>query len=216
MRYLFAIFYAFIAPALLSPTASVAQRSPDATRWKNGNGAWTEVAKWTAGLPTVFKEASIGGASSVVIPPGNFTTAELSVGTEAGDRTRVEVNGGRLLVRQDSLIVGEYSTGTAQFVLNSGTVESTMDIFVGGATGSTGRMNQSSLIVKGGVLIGLTLTVGEGLGSDSTLEVDGSRATAISALEFVELLADSDPGGKPATTTLAFTLDSLGVTPITI
>ncbi len=91
-----------------------------------------------------------------------------------------------------------------------------MDIFVGGASASTKRMNTSALIVRGGELIGLTLTIGEGLGSDSTFEVAGSRATAISALEFVDLHAHADPSGKPAVTTMSFTLDDHGVTPIAI
>jgi pectate lyase len=200
----------------LSAAYGRAAISPGPTLWKGGNGNWNDSAKWSAGLPTTFGEAAIGGASNVVIPPGDFSTAALRVGTESGDRARVEVNGANLLIRQDSLIVGEFSGGVAQFVLNDGSVESAMDIFVGGATASTGRMNRSSLLIKGGLMIGLSLTAGEGLGSASTVEIIGSRATAISALEFVELLAFSDPGGKPAITTLAFTLDAQGVTPIAI
>lgn len=201
---------------LLSAAYGYAAVSSGPTQWKGGNGNWNDGAKWSAGLPTAFGEASIGGASDVVIPPGDFTTAALRVGTEARDRARVEVNGANLLIRQDSLVVGEFSGGVAQFVLNGGSVESAMDIFVGGATASTGRMNRSSLVIKDGRLIGLSLTAGEGLGSDSTVEIVGSRSTAISALEFVEMLAFADPGGKPATTTLAFTLDAHGVTPIAI
>jgi len=201
---------------LLSAAYAYAAESSGPTHWKGGNGNWNDGAKWSAGLPTTFGEAIIGGVSDVVIPPGDFTTASLRVGTEAGDRTKVEVNGANLLIRQDSLIVGEFNGGMAQFVLNGGSVESAIDIFVGGATASTGRMNRSSLVIKSGLLIGLSLTAGEGLGSDSTVEIVGSRPTAISALEFVEMLAFSDPGGKPAITTLAFTLDAHGVTPIAI
>ena len=201
---------------LLSAAYGYAAVSSGPTEWKGGNGNWNDGAKWSAGLPTAFGEATIGGASNVVIPSGDFTTAALRVGTGAGDRARVEVNGANLLIRQDSLVVGEFNGGVAQFVLNGGSVESAMDIFVGGATASTGRMNRSSLVIKDGRLIGLSLTAGEGLGSDSTVEIVGSRSTAISALEFVEMLAFSDPGGKPATTTLAFTLDAHGVTPIAI
>jgi pectate lyase len=201
---------------LLSAAYPYAAVSSGPTVWKGGNGNWDDGAKWSAGLPNTFGEATIGGASDVAIPPGDFTTAALRVGTEAGDRAKVEVNGANLLIRQDSLIVGELSGGVAQFVLNGGSVESAMDIFVGGATASTGRMNRSSLVIKDGRLIGLSLTAGEGLGSDSTIEIDGSRSAAISALEFVEMRAFSDPGGKPAITTLGFTLDEHGVTPIVI
>lgn len=207
---------AFLLLTLLGAAYAYAAESSVPTHWTGGNGNWNDGAKWSAGLPTTFGEATIGGVSDVVIPPGDFATAALRVGTETGDRAKVEVNGANLLIRQDSLIVGEFSGGVAQFVLNGGSVENAMDIFVGGATASTGRMNRSSLVIKEGRLIGLSLTVGEGLGSDSTVEVVGSRSTAISALEFVEMRAFSDPGGKPATTTLGFTLDAHGVTPIAI
>ena len=100
--------------------------------------------------------------------------------------------------------------------MNSGILESVMDIFVGGATGSAGRMNRSLLRIRGGRLTGLSLTIGEGLGSNSTIEIMGSAPQSISALEFVEMHARSDPGGTPAVTTLSFILDAHGVTPIVI
>lgn len=192
-----------------------AEESP-ATVWNGGSGNWTDGAKWSAGVPNLFRGTMIGGASHVAIADGDVVAADLRVGTGPADRAELQVNGGHLLVRQDSLVIGEYSGGEARLVVNDGGVESAMDIFVGGATGSAGRMNKSALIIKGGRLIGLTLTVGEGLGSETTLEVDGSRATAISVLEFVQLMAFADPGGKAGQSTLAFTLDAHGVTPIAI
>jgi len=216
MPFMPAAFRDTVLLMLVGSTCAYGAASSSSTQWRGGSGSWSSAAKWTDGVPTVLSEATIGGVSEVAVPRGDFSTADLRIGTEAGDRVKVAVNGARLLVRQDSLIVGEYSGGVAQFVLNDGSVESAMDVFVGGATASTGRMNRSALIVNGGELIGLTLTLGEGLGSDSTLAVNGSRARAISALEFVDLLAHSDPGGKAATATLSFTLDAHGVTPISI
>src|SRR5271156_6930974 len=125
---------AFLLLILLSAADVYAAVSSGPTQWKGGNGHWNDDSKWSAGLPTAFGEAAIGGVSDVVIPPGDFTAASLRVGTEAGDRAKVEVNGANLLIRQDSLIVGEFNGGMAQFVLNGGSVESAMDIFVGGAT----------------------------------------------------------------------------------
>lgn len=55
------------------------------TRWRGGNGAWTDAAKWTAGMPSIVREADIGGVSEVTIPRGNFQAAMLRAGTEAGD-----------------------------------------------------------------------------------------------------------------------------------
>ena len=93
-----------------------------------------------------------------------------------------------------------------------------MDVFVGGATGSTGSIDfRSSLTIRGGTFVGLTLTLGEGLGSNSTFAVEGSHATAISPRSNSSLSSQQrDPGGTPATSTLSFTLDEHGVTPIMI
>jgi len=186
------------------------------TDWTGGVGQWTDSARWSGGAPTAFKEVSVRGNSSVVIPRGSYVAGRLNVGTNGGARARVELDGGELLVRQDSLIVGEYTGSEGTFVLNSGTLQSVMDVFVGGATGSTGRMNKSSLVIRGGSFVGLTLTIGEGLGARSEVSIEGSRATAISALEFVSMLASADPSGKPGESTLSFTLDEHGVTPIMI
>lgn len=202
-----------IAAIALIPGCAAAQSQT--TEW-TGNGSWTSAAHWSRGLPSVFTEASIRKNSHLTIPRGSFRVARLDVGTEQGDDVHAALDGGHLLIRQDSLIVGEYTGSNATFDLNSGTLESVMDIFVGGASGSSGRMNHSLLRITGGQLTGLSLTIGEGLGSHSTVAIIGSRPESISALEFVALHADSDPRGTPAVTTLAFTLDAHSVTPITI
>jgi pectate lyase len=203
-----------LASILLNPITEA--QSPGQTTWPKESGRWIVTARWSGGVPTVFQEATVRGTSSVVIPHGSFAVARLDVGTNRGDHSRVELNGGKLLIRQDSLIVGEHTGSDGSFVLNSGSLEDAMDVFVGGATGSTGRMNRSFLTIRGGTFVGLTLTIGEGLGSDSTVSIEGSRANAISALEFVQLVPAADPSGTPGNATLAFTLDEHGVTPITI
>jgi hypothetical protein len=129
---------------LIAPVAADAPVS----KW-SGSGLWTSARHWDHGIPTVFTEATVDGESTVTVPDGQFTVARLDVGTESGDQARVSLDGGHLLVRQDSLIVGERTGGDAQFTLNSGFLESVMDIFVGGATASTQRMNRSILRVRG-------------------------------------------------------------------
>lgn len=201
-----------IAAAILQACASAQSKT---TTWA-GTGDWTSAKHWSHGLPSVSTDASVRRDSNLTIPHGNFAVARLGVGTESGDNVRASLDGGHLLIRQDSLLVGERTGSNAEFDLNSGTLESVMDIFVGGASGSTGRMNHSLLRIRGGRLTGLSLTIGEGLGSNSTVDIIGSTPRSISALEFVEMLAQSDPGGTPAVTTLSFTLDDHGVTPIII
>ncbi|MBS1816285.1 MAG: hypothetical protein JSS87_15550 [Acidobacteria bacterium] len=192
-----------------------AAAQPRTTTW-TGTGNWTSTAHWSNRLPSVFTEASLRKQSDVAIPRGNFTVARLAIGTEPGDHVRASLNGGHLLVRQDSLIIGEYTGGDAEFNLNAGLLESVMDIFVGGATASTGRMNHSLLNIRGGNLIGLSLTIGEGLGSQSTVAIFGSKPASIQALEFLTLHAEADPDRTPGRTTLAFTLDEHGATPVSI
>jgi pectate lyase len=186
------------------------------SEWIGGTGEWNDATMWSNGLPAVETEASVSGHSTVRIPVGQYTAAQLAVGNRAGDRARVELDGGELLLRQDSLRIGEYTDSEGTFVLNSGAMHCVMDVFVGAATGSTQRMTKAALIVRGGSFVGLTLTIGEGLGAESMVTIEGSRAEAVHALEFVSLLAYADPSGKPGHSTLSFVLDEHGVTPITI
>jgi hypothetical protein len=202
----------FLAVAAILPTCAAAQLQT--TTW-TGTGNWISPKHWSHGLPSVSTDARIRRDSDITIPRGSFTVARLDVGTESGDNVRASLQGGHLLIRQDSLIVGERSGSSAEFDLNSGILESVMDIFVGGASASAKRMNHSLLRIRGGRLTGLSLTIGEGLGSNSTVEIIGSAPQSISALEFVEMHAQSDPDGTPAVSTLSFMLDDRGVTPIT-
>jgi hypothetical protein len=177
---------------------------------------WSDDAKWSAGAPSAVKGAVVSGNSHVVIPAGSYVAGMLEVGNSSGDRAVVEVNGGELLIRQDSLRIGEYTGSEGTFILNDGAMHCAMDVFVGGVTATAKRMNKGALIIQGGSFVGLSLTVGEGLGSESLVAIKGSRPRAIEALEAVYLLAAADPGGKPGISTLAFTLDEHGATPITI
>ena len=198
---------------LLAALPAVAQ---DATAWRAGSGAWNDAARWTAGLPNPFASAEVGGNSQVTVPAGTWVAGDLRVGTHAGDRARVEVDGGSVILVQDSLFVGEDSGGQGEFVLNSGALHSVMDVFVGGATASTGRANDAVLRIRGGSFLGRTLSVGFGYGSHAILAVEGSQASAVHVLDYVYLQATADPGGRTGLATLSFTLDERGVTPITI
>ncbi len=186
------------------------------TTWRGESGAWNDANHWSDGVPTVEAEASVGGQGVVTIPAGEHIAALLAVGNAPGDRSRVELDGGNLLLRQDSLRIGEYTGSDGTFVLNSGAMHCVMDVFVGGATATTRRMNKAALVIRGGTFVGLTLTVGEGLGADSSVTIEGSRPTAVHLLEFASFSARADPGGKPGHTVLKYVLDANGVTPITI
>ena len=198
---------------LLAAGLALAQ---DPTVWRAGSGAWNDAARWTAGLPNPLTDADVRGDSLVTVPSGTWVVGDLRIGTHAGDRSRVEVDGGNVVLVNDSLFVGEDGGGRGELVLDSGALHSVMDVFVGGATASTGRANDSMLRIRGGTFLGRNLSVGFGFGSHAGVTVEGSPAAAIHVLDYVYLQATAEPGGRPGLTTLSYTLDEHGVTPITI
>lgn len=164
--------------ALLAAGMALAQ---DSTVWSTGNGAWNDAARWSLGIPDPFADADVRGASQVTVPTGTFVAGDLRIGTHKGDQARVEVNGGALVLVNDSLFVGEDSGGRGEFVLNSGGIYSVMDVFVGAATATTGRANDAILRIRGGTFLGRNLSVGFGFGSSiclptTTVETSASRA----------------------------------------
>ena len=177
------------------------------TDWAQGAGNWNDAAHWSHGLPDPFESVVVRGNSRVTVGPGTHLAGDLEVGFNSGDRSHVEVDGGQLILLQDSLRVGEYSGGEAGFVLKSGAMHCVMDVFVGAANGVPGRATKASLLIQGGSFLGRTLTVGIGFGSEARVTIEGSRPSAIHVLDYVYIYGMS---------TLAFTVDEHGVTPITI
>jgi hypothetical protein len=151
-----------------------------------------------------------------MIPPGTYLAADLEIGFNSGDHARVEVDGGQLILMQDSLRVGEYTGGEGEFDLKDGAMHCVMDVFVGAASSVPGRATKATLRIQGGSFLGRTLTVGAGLGAESLLSVEGSQASAVHALDYIYIEGLASPEGKPGNSTLSFTLDERGVTPITV
>ena len=177
------------------------------TFWRQGNGEWTDYSHWSAGIPTGFLSAVVGGNASVHVPAGIHIAGDLNIGIRRGDHSRVELDGGALILMQDSLHVGEDTGGEGEFVLRSGAMHCVMDVFIGGASEVPGAANKATLRIQGGTFLGRTLTIGIGTGAEALVSIEGSRATAVHTLDYVSIGDNS---------TLAFTLDEHGVTPITI
>jgi hypothetical protein len=186
------------------------------TAWTSGSGYWNETNRWSAGLPGAFQRAEIHGVSSVLVPSGDYVAGDLEIGLNGKDHARVEVNGGRMVLLQDSLRLGEAAGSEAEFVLKAGALHDVMDIFVGAANGVPGHSPKATLQIEGGSFLGRSLTVGLGWGATSVLAVEGSRASAIHLLDYFYILGTKDVNGMPGHSTLSFTLDEQGVTPITI
>lgn len=136
----------------------------DFTAWASGSGNWTNAAHWSDGLPDPFRRVEIHGDSTVIVPPGTCLVGDLEIGFNAGDRSRVEVDGGQLIVMQDSLRVGELTGGEGEFVLKQGALHDVMDVFVGAANSVSGRETKGTLRVQGGSFVGRTLIIGSGPG----------------------------------------------------
>ncbi|MGO9588343.1 MAG: polysaccharide lyase family 1 protein [Limisphaerales bacterium] len=207
-----AVFICLVNAAVASTETT--ETSPD--KWESGFGNWTETARWSQGLPTPYVPAEVHGNSAVMIPPGTYLAADVEIGFNSADRARVEVDGGQLILMQDSLRVGEYTGGEGEFDLKDGAMHCVMDVFVGAASSVPGRATKATLCIQGGSFLGRTLTVGAGLGAESLLSVEGSHASAVHVLDYIYIEGLASPEGKPGNSTLSFTLDERGVTPITV
>jgi hypothetical protein len=196
---------------------TIARAAPgESIRWQGGAGAWADRAHWSAGIPNAFQSAGVGGDAAVALTTGTQVAGDLEIGLNAGDHSRVTVDGGELVLVQDSLRIGEYTGSDGQFALHKGAMHCAMDVFVGAASAVPGRATNAALRIDGGNFVGRTLTVGLGLGARSLLAIDGSGASAVHVLDYFCVEALTDPSGRAGDTTVAFTLDEHGVTPITI
>ena len=206
----------FGLPSAFIFQTAVAGASLDRTEWKSGSGSWLDATNWSDGLPDAFRRVEVHGDNTVVVPAGTCLVGDLEIGFNAGDHARVEVDGGQLIVMQDSLRVGELTGGQGEFVLKQGALHDVMDIFVGAANSVSGRETRGTLRVQGGSFVGRTLIVGSGPGAQSVIAIEGSRASAIHILDYFYFQAFTNSNGKAGDATLSFTLDEHGVTPLTI
>jgi hypothetical protein len=188
----------------------------DFTSWTTGSGSWTDAKHWSNGVPDGYHRTEVHGASNIVVHPGTNVLGDLEVGLAPHDRARVEVDGGQLILLQDSLRIGEETESEGEFVLKDGAMHCFMDVYVGAANGVPGRSTKAALRIHGGSFLGRTLLVGLGWGAESALSIEGSKASVIHVLDYAHLEAHSDTNGKPGNTTLEFTIDEHGVTPISI
>lgn len=203
---------------LAAAALSLSGRARDATRteWRDAEGDWNDAVHWSDGSPDANREAAVGGRTTLRVTDGTHLAGNLEVARAAGDRVRVEMTGGQLVLTQDSLFVGEATDSEGEFDLRGGSLHSAMDVFVGAATAGARRMNVATLRIAGGDFVARNLTVGLGYGARSRVEIAGSTPAAVHLLDYLYIEAGADPSGKPGDTTLAFALDEHGVTPITI
>jgi len=146
-----AVVFGAIWFGLINTFVLQAEATKYTTGWTAGEGSWAEGKHWSDGLPTAIQRAEVHGNSSILVPAGTYLAGDLEVGFNANDRARVEVDGGQLILMQDSLRVGEYSGGEGEFVLKNGAMHCVMDVFVGGTDGVPGHATRGLCAFKGEV-----------------------------------------------------------------
>lgn len=202
--------------ALLISLIDVAALGVQTTVWASGTGDWTDAVRWSAGLPGPYKRVEVHGTGTLRVPGGAYPVANLQIGKNRGDHARVEIDGGKVVLLQDPLDIGDVTGSEAELVLKDGALHNCVDTYVGGGMGVPGRATRGALIIQGGSYLGRTVVLGTGWGAQARLAVEGSRASAIHVLQYLYVTAHADRDGTPGMATLAFTLDEHGVTPITI
>src|ERR1017187_9888743 len=158
LRSALAFFLTATLCGLTSALAPGADATParDFTEWTSGSGSWTNAAHWADALPNPFQRTEVHGDSMVIIPAGNFIAGDLEVGMKKGDRARVELDGGQLLLLQDSLRIGELSGGEGEFDLNDGALHCPVDVYSGAANSVPGRATKATLRIRGGSFLART------------------------------------------------------------
>jgi hypothetical protein len=188
----------------------------DFTEWSSGAGSWIDVKNWGGQLPDPFHRAEVHGNSEIIIPAGTFVAGDLEIGLKADDRAQVTLDGGQLILMQDSLRIGELAGGEGSFTMRSGALHCPVDVCVGAANGVPGRETKASLRIQGGSFLSRTLLTGTGWGAKSFFGVEGSRASSIHVLDYCFFQAFADVNGTAGECVVSFTLDEHGVTPITV
>jgi hypothetical protein len=202
----------FIAFSFIGATVSRAET----TKWTSGTGDWTDAAHWSDGMPDSYKHAEIHGTGTVRVPAGAFPLANLQIGKNLGDHTRVELDGGKVVLLQDPLDLGDVTGSEAELILKDGAFHNCVDSYVGGGMGVAGRATRGALIIQGGSFLSRTLIMGTGWGAQSFIGIEGSRASAIHVLQYFYVTAHANSDDAPGLAILSFTLDEHGVTPVTI
>ncbi len=136
----------------------------DYTKWMSGSGDWTDATHWSAGLPDPYKHVEIHGVSVVHVPPGAYPIANLQIGKDCGDHSRVEINGGKVVLLQEPMDLGSETGSEGELILKDGALHNCVDTYVGGGMGVPGRATRGSLIIRGGSYLGRTLILGTGWG----------------------------------------------------
>jgi hypothetical protein len=206
----------FISGATFALAARAAFGAEAITKWLSGSGDWNDAEQWSNGSPDPYKHVELHGIGTVRVTAGGYPLANLQIGKNLGDHTRVEVDGGKLVLLQDPLDLGDVTGSEGELILKNGALHNCVDTYVGAGMGVPGRATRGSLIIQGGNFLSRTLIMGTGWGAQSFIGIEGSQASAIHVLQYFYVTAHAGSDGAPGIATLSFMVDEHGVTPVTI
>ena len=187
------------------------------TRWQGGTGEWTDAAHWTQGVPDAWSRVSMNGVLTARLSTALLmAVGGLRIGTSPGDRGRLVIaDGAELVARRDFISAGGYNDSEADIVIENGALHGVSAFYLGGTGEQHLAASKAKLEIRGGSFLHRIITIGWGKGAEATLQITGSRAVAVHALDCLAMGVQG-ADGVPSTSTLAFTLDERGVTPVTI
>lgn len=148
-------------------------------------------------------------------PPGASINLGDVLFASPGDQARLHIDGGELVTRRDFIHVGEEEGSVAEIWLDSGALHGVSVLYLGGTGEDRPGSCSAELRIRGGSFISRILAVGWGQRSRAVLAIEGSRAEAVHVLDYLSF-GVAMKGREPGLSTLAFTLDEHGVTPVTI
>lgn len=187
------------------------------TRWQGGAGDWTDAAHWTHGVPDAWSRVSMLGLLTARLSAAQLmAVGGLRIGTNPGDRGRLVIaDGAELIARRDFINAGGASDSEADILIENGALHGVSAFYLGGSGEQQVAASKARLEIRGGSFLHRIITLGWGQGAEATLHIAGSRVTAVHALDYLAMGVPA-ANAVPSTSTLAFTLDEHGVTPVTI
>ena len=190
------------------------QAQPLTSTWTSGEGMWTDAEHWKEGVPNGLVRALLRGQSDLTLDHGRQAVGGITVGHGKDVNVKLHITGGELIVRRNFLVIGEEDRSHGEVTLDAGALHCIGDTCIAAANCEPGRQCEGTLRIRGGNFATRILTMGWGPKSEATLAIEGSEAEAVHVLDYVTIGAYLD---RPAScSTIDFTLDDHGVTPITI
>jgi pectate lyase len=183
--------------------------------WKEGQGNWTDAARWGGTVPEATGIAAIEGNSKVVLSRGDVSVSQLDIGSFHDARASMTMDGGTLTLSK-LLRIGEVTGAAGSFIQTGGNIRA-LEICIAAANLGNGidRKATGELEVRGGSILTRHLTLGWGAGSTARLHVVGSAAAPVLVLDYLWIgVRQKDAAGSAIE--LSYDIDAGGVTPIVV